>query len=305
MPNEPRKDWWRNLLTAAHYGFPILVLIGAWIAFHEGDVGHESSSVEMYLLCSAVIILVVFTGESVLETFFIKRRLEKQAKGLHKQDAELASLHKRLTKLENAVNARKESPTSIKPSIFTQELPEQTISNSHISQPYPNDATVISREELPNVAAEPRNFSEEEVIRELQREFTEVCRNMNRDLRQIINRMQSLIEVNAPSEIRAIRVSRDGAIEESTIYRVDASNIAAPKDSVAVLLGGGRALLFPAPLAGEDSFVDAKAFDCELPVHLRRRSQLADCLPARLTETSRDVYELLNNGKGTLRFHHG
>ena len=113
-----------------------------------------------------------------------------------------------------------------------------------------------------------------------------------------------MIEVNPPSEIRAIRVSRDGAIEESTIYRVDASNIAAPRDSIAVLLGGGRALLFPAPLAGEDSFVDAKAFDCEFPVHLRRRSQLADCLPARLTETSRDVYELLNNGKGTLRFHH-
>lgn len=304
MPNEPRKDWWRYLLTAAHYGFPILVLIGAWFAFHEGDVGHWTSSVEMYLLCSAVVILVIFSGEIVLETFSMKRRLEKQAKGLHKQDAELARLDKRLAKLEHADNARKESATDTKRSIFAEEIPEQTTLSSHISPSYPNIATVIPREELPIVSDESRNFSEEEVIRALQREFTEACRIMNRDARQIINRMQSLIEVNAPSEFRAIRVFRDGAFDESTIYRIGTSNIAVPKESIAVLLGGGRALLFPAPLAGEDSFVDAKAFDSEFPVHLRKRSQLVDCLPARLTETSRDVYELLNNGKGTLRFNH-
>lgn len=249
-------------------------------------------------------VLVVFIVELAVVNRYIRRRIEKQAIGLHKQDAELVLLHKRLEKLEIVVNAKKKSPTNIKQTNSSAQIPEQTILNSHFSPSYPHKVSNTPNKELPSVSAAFTNLSEEEVISALQREFSEACRLMNRDARQIINRMQSLIAMNAPSEIRAIRVSRDGAIEESTIYRVDASNIAAPRDSIAVLLGGGRALLFPAPLAGEDSFVDAKAFDCEFPVHLRRRSQLADCLPARLTETSRDVYELLNNGKGTLRFHH-
>ncbi|PAW67776.1 MAG: hypothetical protein B9S30_06740 [Verrucomicrobiia bacterium Tous-C5FEB] len=276
----------------------------AWIAFHDNRLSRRPSSFEMFLLFSSMFVLVVFIVELAVVNRYIRRRIEKQAIGLHKQDAELVLLHKRLEKLEIVVNAKKKSPTNIKQTNSSAQIPEQTILNSHFSPSYPHKVSNTPNKELPSVSAAFTNLSEEEVISALQREFSEACRLMNRDARQIINRMQSLIAMNAPSEIRAIRVSRDGAIEESTIYRVDASNIAAPRDSIAVLLGGGRALLFPAPLAGEDSFVDAKAFDCEFPVHLRRRSQLADCLPARLTETSRDVYELLNNGKGTLRFHH-
>lgn len=300
MPEEPRKNWWPHLLTVAHYGFPIFIFVCAWFAFREGDVSHRPSSLEIYLACSAVVILVVYTAELAWASRSMKRRLEKQAEGLYSHKAQIEKLEKRLAKLENPPNTSTEARTDPRHSIFSEHLSEQTVPVAHISASYPS-APHLELPSVPPISATPLNLSEDEVILTIRREYTAACRSQNRDARQLITRMQTLTEQIAPS-FRVIRVSRDGAIEESSIYRVDASSITAPKDSIAVLLGGGRALLFPAPLAGEDSFMDAKAFESEIPVHLRKRSQLADCVPARLTATARDVYELLTNGKGILHF---
>lgn len=303
MARETRPKWWPRVLSAAHYGFPVCMLIFAWFAFREGDPAYRHSTVETYLACSAVVIITVFTGEMAWALSSMRDRLERHANHLRSHKAEIERLEAQLIQLRNASSEGYVRPIDPDRSISQEQIPrsnETTIRYQDADPPQPATPQNTVQSELTRPS--PGRLSEKAAILAIKSEFTEACKSQNRDLRQLLGRLQTLIEESAPTSFRAVRVSRDGAIEESAIYRADATGIATPKDSIAILIGGNQALLFPAPLAGEDSFVDAKAFESDMPVHQRKRKNLSDCDPALLAGTERDGFEL--HKKGALRFHH-
>lgn len=291
MLHKSKRLVFRKVAAAMLSVIPLLIPFCIWMALNN----YKPAVADVCALASGLIVLLVYI--LYLQTC-VSFGLEKSK-----------LIIKELDKLRNDLdNLKLQKPVSEQ---ITSKLTSQSASIPVKKTPYTREANPEAKpqklteqhSESSNlkVSSEPLlpKFSDSDLQTFVQKKYLEMLGLPQVNAERLVAGLAEQLEI-IENGLEISIIYRDSAVENSKVYRLQRNQAQIPSVNIAVFFPSEIALLFPAPVSGQDCFHDAKGFTSSTAPPLQKRSKLVYCLPAKLESSEQGVFDLTE--LGTLDF---
>jgi hypothetical protein len=297
MARKPEKSAFGRVLAALLYVVPLIPPFVVWFALHGRFESYQPTAVDILAIASAFIGLAVFMvaqNSRISAIYQSCRRINHDMKKIFDRLDRIEEWQ-RTDSLESKIqDSHPASPPEPRKKVIG-------VFGENSSFRPPTAETPEIRQEVQTSAPVPA-MSDNDVAETVNRRFMESIRHSESSADQLAVTLSKHFEEPGEANIGVHVVFRDASVEESEIYRLDHDGMSMPTRSILLILQGGQKLMYPAPMTGQDSFQDVKAFQSNTPRPSQTRSSLNRCVPASLSEDGRNSFRLHN--RGILEFRH-